>query len=528
MTDTAGTGSPSRPDAPPAADPAWRGPGPSLDGQTPALPPRRHPAGRDPSLRVPLWVRLLDLATVALVVAAVYVFVFGGVNARIFGIRLLIKSPMRALKRAAAIAIVRHLVYRRPTLAARLRSGLQQARPTWQAWERRWPVAFTVVPIAIVTRLLVLAVGLVAVLVLGYAPAAPPYRISVSELANLPIRWDAGWYLTIALEGYAWTATPRGQETIAFFPAYPMLIRAVGLFRLDRQTEVWGVWLAVLVSVVLFAGALAYVYRLAVRAGTPDAARTSVLLLAAYPYALFFGLPYTESLFLLATAGAISHQVERQYGRAALFALVAGLSRPNGVLVGVPLGLFLLRHFWADWRSTPGATVGGAVGRTWPGLLAVLAPALGVGIFSFACWWHTGNAFPWLQAQAAGWNRSSTQFWRFFDDLHKLLAPGLEVALGWRPFDVFNLLASVLALLAIWPVGRRLGPELAAYVAVSTMVPLVYGGLMSMGRFTSVLFPIFLWLGLALGPRARDATLLAFVAGQTLLAAFFFTWRPVF
>jgi hypothetical protein len=51
---------------------------------------------------------------------------------------------------------------------------------------------------------------------------------------------------------------------------------------------------------------------------------------------------------------------------------------------------------------------------------------------------------------------------------------------------------------------------------------------MSMGRFTSVLFPIFLWLGLALGPRARDATLLAFVSGQTLLAAFFFTWRQVF
>lgn len=528
MTDAAGAGTPPQADAPVSSDPARRGPGASLDAQTPALPPRRHPAGHDPGLRVPLWVRLLDLATMALVAAAIYVFVFGGVNVRILGLRLLVKSPMRALKRAAAIAIVRHLLYRRPTLAARLRSGVQQARPTWQAWERRWPVAFTVVPIAIVTRLLVLAVGLVAVLVLGYAPAAPPYRISVSECSNLPLRWDAGWYLTIALEGYTWTATPRGQENIAFFPAYPMLVRAVGLFQLDRQTEVWGAWLAAIVSTVLFACALAYVYRLALRAGTPDTARTSVLLLAAYPYALFFGVPYTESLFLLATAGAIYHQVGAHYGRAALFALTAGLSRPNGLLVTVPLGLYLLRQFWAVWRSAPGATVGEAVRRTWPGLLAVLAPALGVGIFSLACWWHTGNALPWLQAQAAGWNRSSTQFLPFFDDLHRLLAPGLEVALGWRPFDVFNFLASVLALLAIWPVGRRLGPELAAYVAVSTLVPLVYGGLMSMGRFTSVLFPIFLWLGLALGPRARDATLLAFVSGQTLLAAFFFTWRQVF
>jgi hypothetical protein len=51
---------------------------------------------------------------------------------------------------------------------------------------------------------------------------------------------------------------------------------------------------------------------------------------------------------------------------------------------------------------------------------------------------------------------------------------------------------------------------------------------MSLGRFTSVLFPIFIWLGLALGRRGREATTMVFAAGQALFAVLFFTWRPMF
>ena len=36
--------------------------------------------------------------------------------------------------------------------------------------------------------------------------------------------WDSGWYFDIAQRGYYWSAS--GQSSLAFFPLYPMLMRA--------------------------------------------------------------------------------------------------------------------------------------------------------------------------------------------------------------------------------------------------------------------------------------------------------------
>ena len=58
--------------------------------------------------------------------------------------------------------------------------------------------------------------------------------------------------------------------------------------------------------------------------------------------------------------------------------------------------------------------------------------------------------------------------------------------------------------------------------------PLLMGGLTSMGRVTSVLFPTFVWLAAAIAPRQRTAWVAAFAMLQAVCAAAFFTWRPLF
>lgn len=493
------------------------------------------PGGREPSRRtgrVPSWVRALDLVTLALVAAAVYIVFLGGIHTTVLGVRVLIKSPMRALRRAIVVAVVRHVFYPRPSLPERIAAGLRQVRPIWERWERRWPAALTIVPLALVTRVVVLVVGWVAVLTVGYPSGAPPFRTSPSEFVNLPVRWDAGWYLGLIVDGYHWPVRPGGQVNVAFFPAYPWLVRAAGLFQLDRGSLAAAAWVGTAVSVTLFALALWYVHRLALRVGTRESAAAALWLLATYPFALFYSVPYTESLFLLVTAGAFHHLSSQQYWRATAFAFVAGLSRPNGVVLALPLGLLVLEELRAAWRARSGSAAGPGllpiVGRAWPRWLAVVSPGLGLLAYSLLCWWHTGDAFLWLEVQSVGWNRASAQVWPFLDEVHRMVVPTLEATWEWSPYDVFNLLATLLALLAVWPVSRRLGLPLAAYVAVSVLVPLAYGGLMSLGRFTSVLFPVFVWLGLALGPRGRQTTAIAFMAGQALLAVLFFTWRPLF
>jgi hypothetical protein len=53
------------------------------------------------------------------------------------------------------------------------------------------------------------------------------------------------------------------------------------------------------------------------------------------------------------------------------------------------------------------------------------------------------------------------------------------------------------------------------------------GGLPSLGRYTAVLFPIFLFLG-TLSSRTVMILLGLFLLGQAFVGAMFFTWRPLY
>src|ERR1700716_286374 len=91
-----------------------------------------------------------------------------------------------------------------------------------------------------------------------------------------------------------------------------------------------------LLSLASFVGALVYLYAFARDRYGDDTAGAAVWLLAAYPFAIFFGALYTESLFLLGSAGAFYHFSKQQYGRAAGWGLLVGLTRLNGSLMVLP------------------------------------------------------------------------------------------------------------------------------------------------------------------------------------------------
>ena len=44
------------------------------------------------------------------------------------------------------------------------------------------------------------------VVLIGFPDKSPPFRVSRNEAVNLPVRWDAGWYLQIVTDG-AWMET---------------------------------------------------------------------------------------------------------------------------------------------------------------------------------------------------------------------------------------------------------------------------------------------------------------------------------
>ena len=100
-----------------------------------------------------------------------------------------------------------------------------------------------------------------------------------------------------------------------------------------------------------------------------------------------------------------------------------------------------------------------------------------------------------------------------------------------KPIEVIawigNIAAFVAAVYAIRPISKRLGLAYGAWIVVNIFPPVVAHLFMSLGRFTSVLFPLFFWLALRI-PRARLLRVAgAFAACQAVLAIWFFLWRPV-
>jgi hypothetical protein len=494
---------------------------------------------------MPWWARALDALLVAILVLTAYVRVFGGIHVDLGGaggLRVSAGSWVKLLSEFAILAVIRHWLYRPVStrvhltvIAGRLYPVLASVRERVSQWPRGlWTAATT----AIATRLSVVFVGIVAVHAIGLPPdAATVWRASTDELVNLPARWDSGWYLGIASEGYQWDPNDRGQQNLVFFPAFPMLTRGVAhLVQWRDPTPAAFLWAGVLVSVLAFVAAVIYLYYLARDRIGEDDAVLAVTLLAAYPFAVFFSAAYTEAFFLLVAVATFYHFLRGQLWRAAGFGLLAGLARPNGWMLSASLILIALPSLGgaaasvarilprADRRIAPVAL---PRRRPLALALAAVAPVVGLLIYCAYIFWLTGSPFTWARLMTY-WNRDFRGLSALERDVGAIASAGLVRYIALRPIDVLNELSLLFGLATIWPVTRRLGLAYGLFVLLNLALPATSGGLESVGRYTSVLFPSFMWLAVASPKAARPAIVALFALGQGLAAVLFFTWRGMY
>ncbi|MGH9143941.1 MAG: mannosyltransferase family protein [Vicinamibacterales bacterium] len=454
---------------------------------------------------VPLWARTLDALFLLLALVAAVVAVSGGFRAHLGGVRIGVTSPLPLLIWCVAIGAARHFAAPQQPLYREFPDRLA----TWSRVAAVRAAASAVVG----TRPAMLLVGYLAVFMIGFANGRAPLRHFNNELLNLPVRWDAGWYLQIVTDGYRYAAgDPTVQQNIVFFPAYPMLMRIVGRLFGGEMTGYIGA--GMLVSIASFFGALVYLYAFARDRYGDDVASATIWLLAAYPFAIFFGALYTESLFLLGTVGSLYHFSRQQFGRAAGWGVLVGLTRLNGALLVLPLALLAIAV------STPRL-------RT-RALAAAAAPGVGLVIYALFIWRLTGDPIAFATGQLA-WGRTYEGLGSLVTHQYAILASaGLSAYLGAPGYDVLNAIGALFAIATIWPVTRRLGLPSGRFMVVNILPALANGGLLSAGRFSSVLFPSFIWLATAVPPNQRVAWIASFATLQAFGAVLFYTWRPLF
>src|SRR5215218_5106009 len=258
-----------------------------------------------------------------------------------------------------------------------------------EALRAAWRVAWT-------TRAAVLVVAVFAALSFGPATGGlarenaakfdePGLTHSVAEPLLAPLaRWDAVWYLRIADSGYG-----RSGPRAAFFPLCPLLIRAVATpFGASEGALLLA---AYALSLAAFVAALFLLHRLTELELGRRLARPTLLLLAVFPAAVYFGAPYSESLFLLLAVGAFYAARSGHWAWAGTCAGLASGTRSAGLLLLIPLAML-----W--WSSRPR--------RPRDGAWLLLAP---LGIAAYAAWLGLveGDALRFLDVQEA-WSREVT------------------------------------------------------------------------------------------------------------------------
>jgi len=352
----------------------------------------------------------------------------------------------------------------------------------------------------------------------------------VSSLA----KWDAVWHLRIANDGYGWAGGPAGGEA-AFFPLYPLIVWLASGASASPVTLLVG---AYAVSLAAFLAALRLLHRLVALELRPELGAPTLMLLALFPTSLFFGAPYTESLFLLLSVGAFYAARTGRWPVAGLLAAAASAARPVGVCLALPLAVLYLYGPRTDRSASYDHTRSAWLPR-YPlrldFLWLTLAP-VGLLVFSGYLALRHGDALAFLHEQQSRTHKFTFPFsgiWEgtvaAFESVTYLLVGTPESAGMFAARNLMLFVFLVFGLVATVGVFRRLPAAYGVYVLALLFQPLSLPiddkPLDSLGRYLAVVFPLFMWLALVCEERRRTRpALVASSAGLALLTGMFAAW----
>lgn len=348
---------------------------------------------------------------------------------------------------------------------------------------------FFVVSIWLISRL---------VIVIGMQLIAPLLPSSIVH-GNAPptIGWelfsqaDGEWYKRIVTSGYNYSEyeyiSEKNQSSIAFFPLFPLITRAVMSFGLPFEVA------GTVVNNLAFLGALGVLYNWVEERHGISAARWSTAVLAWCPSSLFATVTYTEGLFLLLTTASLQAFDKGQYARSAIWGAMATATRVNGAAL---IPTFLL----VAWRER----------RPLIAYAAGLATVTGLLLFSLYCAIRFGDPLAFAHAQKA-WQSQVGFSWKVWWDL---LTQDLMFRKGWS--TAFFTLTKIVSLFGgsylLWHLRNKISRLASTYGFCAVALIVASGASLSIERFVFAIVSVSIAFGLLLSfhPRWGYATMALF------------------
>jgi Gpi18-like mannosyltransferase len=316
-------------------------------------------------------------------------------------------------------------------------------------------------------------------------------------------RWDSGWYVDIAQNGYS-DALQNVYLNTAFFPLYPLLIK--GLQYLLGNYHAAGL----LVSNLSLLAASVLLYKLIEERFSSDIAQKSLLLLLLNPFAFYFSAVYTESLFLLLVVLVFHFGSRKQWALAALFSALAGATRLVGLLTIIPLLYLYFESVGFKWRKL-------RAGVLWPAL-----GLLGPGSYMLFQALKFGDPFLFVKSQnAPGWKEGVNLF-SALDALRMTFSWDALKTGDFPAVYAAHVLAFLVGLSLLIVTRRKLPTAWWIWALVTLLVS--FSVWISMGRFMIVIFPLYIGTTLLFKDRQFNSVLYFSALLLGLFAIMFSHW----
>jgi Gpi18-like mannosyltransferase len=367
---------------------------------------------------------------------------------------------------------------------------------TGNFWQENKKVIFFILTGFVLWQILIFAVGGFSG---SFLPTRKTFLYAEASIKSPKILWnranfDGVHYLYISRYGY-------GLYQQAFFPLYPQLIKkAAPLFGGKDLLA------AVFISNISFLLALFLFFRLIRLDYKEEVSFRTIIFFLLFPTAFFFGMAYTEGLFLMLILGSFYAARRGQWWWAGILGGLATYTR----LVGI----FLFPALVYEWYQQNQFSIKKSAARL---LSLALIPA-GLLTYMGQLWKSAGDPLLFFHVQPYfGAQRSGNKiillyqvFWRYFK-------MALTTKWDFLYFTVWLeiLTAVVFLVLLILAFRGKIRRSYLIFSLLAFLAPTFFGTFSSLPRYVLVLFPCFIYLGTKI--KKKTAYLLGLVLAIFLI-----------
>jgi Gpi18-like mannosyltransferase len=343
-------------------------------------------------------------------------------------------------------------------------------RSSWRSYLHRAAIAYLVSRLCVIAGAAIVAAEEVAE---ANRDGLPRPKNAVGLILQVLTSWDGAWYYRIIRDGYpskipAEITYEMDEARAAFFPVYPMLVKAV-----DLVLPGGDVFAGVLVNFVLGAAVVLLVGLLARQLFGDKIAYRTMLLMSFFPGSLALSLTYSEATLITLAAGCLLLLLRERWVMAGVLAAIATATRPNGLALVAACAV-------ASWIAI-------RRDHAWRSVAAPLLAPIGFVVFQLYLRVRT-DEWAWFRVQTEAWDEGTSFGYTAVRNTYEAVLHPLA-----SPTDILTAVSVVVMFGMLWAMRKRQLPwPMVAYVLVVLALMVLPSTVTARPRFLYTAFPAFI------------------------------------